>query len=519
MAKIALSLSGGGFRAATFHLGILSYLHHLPAADGTRLLDHVNTVSTISGGTLTGLWLMLCKSQGKPDDEMLRGLWRLLNEGDLIGRASLEFLNGKNTNQSLIREMVRIYDVEIFHGATLGDLMARIDDISIDDFSANATEFDNAIEFRFQVGKKQKTERGGTSQGVIGNSQYKIPRDIASQILLAEVFAASSCFPGGFEALFFPRDFRLSQNPANADYVAKTAPLALMDGGVVDNQGIEPVDLVRKRKDIDLFIIADAGRGKEHHYNYEERTACSGLSVHRINIFLNLFVLFLAQFLLWVPKGFWFGFFLSLTLLFFALRLSTALITRHLFKKYARLVPFSFNWEGLLHIPFSKYINLFLSRATSMVALTDRVFMKHIRALNYATIYENDQWQNRRIMNGLYELGTGENFGKHLTDEEEVLMAPSEAVNATTDRAASMGTTLWWSDADRAEGKPEALVACGQYTTCWNLLEYIYRLRRNDDNLNENHELIRALQSQLEADWQRFKDNPYWMLDSIKYEA
>ena len=137
-----------------------------------------------------------------------------------------------------------------------------------------------------------------------------------------------------------------------------------------------------------------------------------------------------------------------------------------------------------------------------MYALTQNVFMKHIRALNYATIYENPQWQNRSIMNGLYELGTGENFGKHLTAEEEVLMAPSAAINAATDLAASMNTTLWWSDDDRRQRKPEALIACGQYTICWNLLEYIYRLRRN-----------RALQPQLEADWQRFKDNPYWMLE------
>ena len=34
MAKIALSLSGGGFRAATYHLGVLSYLSSLKTSDG-----------------------------------------------------------------------------------------------------------------------------------------------------------------------------------------------------------------------------------------------------------------------------------------------------------------------------------------------------------------------------------------------------------------------------------------------------------------------------------------------------
>ncbi len=511
MSHIALSLSGGGFRAATFHLGVLSYLSHLHTSDGRTFLDHVKTVSTVSGGTLTGLWFILNRCQGKSDEEMLRGLYDLLTNGRLIDRASLEFFNGKNANTSLIREMVRIYDEEIFHGATLGTLTDKIDEISIDNFSANATEFKNAIEFRFQVGTKQKTALGGTSQGIVGNSLYKTPGNIASQILLAEVFAASSCFPGGFEALFFPRDFQLAHNPENSDYLDKTENIALMDGGIVDNQGIEPVELIRKRQDIDLFIISDAGCGRDVDYSFEESDICSHLSVHKINICLNLLVIGMAQFLLWVPKGFWFGFFLSLTLLFLVVRLTTALVSRHLVRKYARLVPFSFKWKELLHIPLSKYINMFTSRATSMLALTGKVFLKHIRALNYATIYEDEKWQNRRIMNGLYELGAGENYGKHLTDEEELLMKPSDAINKTTELATNMGTTLWWSEEDRECGKPEALLACGQYTICWNLLEYIYRLRRNDDNTNENHNVIRALQMQLEDDWRRFNDNPYWM--------
>ena len=33
MEEVALSLSGGGFRAAMFHLGTLSYLNHLRLPD------------------------------------------------------------------------------------------------------------------------------------------------------------------------------------------------------------------------------------------------------------------------------------------------------------------------------------------------------------------------------------------------------------------------------------------------------------------------------------------------------
>ena len=118
MAKIALSLSGGGFRAAAYHLGLLSYLNHLKTNDNTPLLDHVSAVSTISGGTLTGLWLILGKARGMTNYQSLHALYELLLNSDICGRGSREFFCGKNKNNSLIREMTEIYDEEIFHGAT-----------------------------------------------------------------------------------------------------------------------------------------------------------------------------------------------------------------------------------------------------------------------------------------------------------------------------------------------------------------------------------------------------------------
>lgn len=48
LGEIALSLSGGGYRAAAFHLGTLSML------DTLDLLDDVRVLSTVSGGTIAG---------------------------------------------------------------------------------------------------------------------------------------------------------------------------------------------------------------------------------------------------------------------------------------------------------------------------------------------------------------------------------------------------------------------------------------------------------------------------------
>ena len=61
--NIAISLSGGGYRATAFHLGALSYLNQLPF-EGTPLLHNVKIISTISGGTFTGVGYVLALTQG-----------------------------------------------------------------------------------------------------------------------------------------------------------------------------------------------------------------------------------------------------------------------------------------------------------------------------------------------------------------------------------------------------------------------------------------------------------------------
>src|SRR5260221_8603019 len=48
--KIGLALSGGGSRAIAFHLGCLKALNEL------GLLDRVNVISTISGGSVIGAY-------------------------------------------------------------------------------------------------------------------------------------------------------------------------------------------------------------------------------------------------------------------------------------------------------------------------------------------------------------------------------------------------------------------------------------------------------------------------------
>ena len=57
--NIGISFSGGGYRAAAFHLGTLSFLNKIHVSKEKTLLDCVSVMSTVSGGTIRGLRYML----------------------------------------------------------------------------------------------------------------------------------------------------------------------------------------------------------------------------------------------------------------------------------------------------------------------------------------------------------------------------------------------------------------------------------------------------------------------------
>ena len=76
--KIGMCFSGGGYRAATFDLGVLSFLNEVQLDDGTPLLDCVVALSSVSGGTIPAMKYMLARAQGQPVNEMVEELFQAL---------------------------------------------------------------------------------------------------------------------------------------------------------------------------------------------------------------------------------------------------------------------------------------------------------------------------------------------------------------------------------------------------------------------------------------------------------
>lgn len=523
--EIALSLSGGGYRAAMFHLGTLHYLHHLRLADdGTTVLSHVNTLSTISGGTITGLWYMMYYCRQDDIDACFRELYTILTTSDIPTEALTAVFDKRAKDTSLIREMVAIYDKLFFHNETFNLILQKIDDGHIHHFCAGGTDFSNGYPFRFQATRKIQNAEPQYSRGFIGNKAHNIAWDLAGQIKLSEILAVSSCFPGGFEPMRFPSDFALYGTEGNRNAL-KDMKFDLMDGGIVDNQGIEPLMLANthltydtpdakgdtKYPCLDLLIISDVASpvlDKEKPFEIELKKS---LSLSRIGWILTvLLIAFLVETIVGLHYG---KNWLISSGLTGAVIIGVARV--YMWNKLRKLMHYldgkvsGVDWKKVKRVRLNNLGKLAETRLNSMLRLSQAIFMKPIRQMRYSAVYENERWTNRRITNNVNELSSRGSYRwkKNYPD----YLKPSDVMKANSDMASSFATTLWFTKDDKEKGVPEALFAAGQYNICMNLLEYIENLRKNSQNTNENHQRIMTLEQQLRSDWLQFLQNPKFL--------
>ena len=531
--EIAIALSGGGYRAAMFHLGTLSYLHHLHIDEEHTFLDMVNTISTISGGTLTGLWYMLQYSQDAICDDSFRDLYFKLINSKVAEKGFKNLL--EKSGDSLIKEMIQVYDEEFFNHANFGIILNKIDHGHIHHFSANGTDFSNGLAFRFQASRKILNQPSPFDRGFIGNKEHIIPWNVAKRIKLSEIFAISSCFPGGFEPIFFPSDLEIGkENGIHAALDTISEDIPLMDGGIVDNQGIEPILLANSQMQLDderangkkdfpchdLIIVSDVAYPKVK--PFEKKKACfnSNFSLGHVDNLLDItLVLSLIISIIFFCVGCTFisGFFWGIALIVLLLCIGSRNLKRYL-KRVISVFPIAVDFRKLWSLPFSSIIILAVNRGQSFLQLSKAIFMKPIRQMRYNSLYATPMWKNRRITNTIYELTADFGSWKNKLKKNKIpsWLAPSEEMQKTSKLATEMGTTLWFSDEDKINGTPEALLACGQYNICMNLLEYIEKLKMNAENTSKAHNVIMALEDHLKQDWEQFKLNPQWMVENFK---
>ena len=98
-------------------------------------------------------------------------------------------------------------------------------------------------------------------------------------------------------------------------------------------------------------------------------------------------------------------------------------------------------------------------------------------------------------LNTIYELRAGEKWASRFKNGTlPDYLKPSMAIQENSYKAANMGTTLWFTERDKEKGIPEAILAAGQYTICYNLLDYIDKIQKKKDNLNERTTITRCVE-------------------------
>lgn len=154
--SIALSFSGGGFRAAAFTLGCSSYLQAVPYEQG-ELLQKVKFISSTSGGSITNLMLAYYLSQGKSFEACYERLLELMEGTKLLDDAMIFLTNDSvwedrpTKSRNLINAFAMVYDRDYFSGGQFASLFNPVNpsEFFIEEICANTTDFDNGLNFRF----------------------------------------------------------------------------------------------------------------------------------------------------------------------------------------------------------------------------------------------------------------------------------------------------------------------------------------------------------------------------------
>jgi len=542
--KIGLAFSGGGFRASSFSLGVLSYLNLISFED-TTLLNNVYALSTVSGGTITGARYAIGIKNKESFFDIYKALYYFMSEIDLINISLTNLIKKRNKtdqrDQSIITAFADAYNEFLFSNAKFGSLLDDDHPIHLKHISFNATEFQNALQFRFQKTDSINNSKISESEkSVVGNYYYRITEDIAKEIRLADILAASSCFPGGFEPIRFPNDFVLDQSLLQNEFFAhEKYPLGLMDGGIVDNQGIEPLllaehrmkrkKLVEEGKDksdqneFDLLIISDVTTPyMEAYKSADQRKPNFWRRLNFKSLIIGNLLIILSSVFGFICSAYNDQQFLSVV---FSVLITINLILYFLLV-FIKKLPSSFQVPSafmkplgkLLKVKFGVYENLILNRSNSLLKMTSEVFLKHIRRLNYNKIYQDKSWKNRRIMNGIYELRQEEETLRKKIKDGKIPenLIPSKLVQEVASKASAMGTTLWFTkDELNKQNMLNSIIACGQFTMCWNLIEYLNKIKNDSDNINQNHRNLFQIENQLLEHWNQFNKDPYWMVNQL----
>ena len=271
--KLGLALSGGGHRAAFFHIGVLARLAEL------GLLRPIQVISTVSGGSIVGaLYYLHVKNllESKADDEITDGDYvevvqaveREYREAAASNVRGSGWANPLTNFRMAVPTYTRtdrvgeLYE-QRFYASAWGDRPRRGGRIAMRDLLIapkgsdgafdpdtenprrnapapilllEATTLNTGHNWRFEAMYMGEPPRQGTADQslredvdkntILARTKWADLPEACRDFPLGGAVAASACFPGGFPPMQVPGLFE--------DLVVE-----LVDGGVHDNQGVE----------------------------------------------------------------------------------------------------------------------------------------------------------------------------------------------------------------------------------------------------------------------------------------
>jgi len=253
--KIALSLSGGGFRATLYHLGVIRYLRDV------GLLENVEKITCVSGGAIIGAHIVHNWEKYTGDEEAFLSIAE-----ELIG------FTQKGVRGRILRRTPWLF---------VRSLLPWFKTSKTQQFEKElGALFKEKSEFLSQANSQGEQKRpylyilatnltlgepcafhpkGFDIDSNLHEKRVKLRSD---HIKTTFAVASSAAFPGFFPPIEVTRELL-----GTTTYLPDNPVHHLTDGGVYDNLGIRKLQFLDNINDIDLIIMSDAGATFEKEFS------------------------------------------------------------------------------------------------------------------------------------------------------------------------------------------------------------------------------------------------------------
>lgn len=428
--------------------------------------------------------------------------------------------------QKLIVTVAQMYAETLLLGkngkpACFGSILDS--DMPLKEMTINAVEFCQGSEFSFQKTNYKNVH--------IGNRKVSIPREEAAKIRLADIVAASHCIPLVFEPMAFPDDFvwpdgqvpPFIRNLFSRD--GNSNPVALMDGGLLDNQAIDGLLLNEGRNPhhLGMHIVSDASLLSNNFYPLSPDPVPGRIKLGHINriayIILGLCLLTIGTTGVTAIKQIMNNTFSLFDdglvyLLSITLATITGVSVRWAQKTFSRLIldpipQIGTNaWFYLKQLKLTHVLDMIKLRFETLLVSLGAISQNRIQTLQwlvYRLAFLEQPIESKRVSNFIFHLRSDIPFSEPLAQMPGV-KKPSRQLQLVANVAATARTAFW---ADHDFQLP-CMIACGQATMCYNLMKYI--VRRYGPNPDQYSVDTKRLWDRLLTDWNDIVSEPYALI-------